>query len=333
VLFHEFHLRTALALLDRTLLRALDVELTRLARRNPEHKGRLLVKDSIGKNLGSGVQQCLSTEREIRHNNLRLMSIQSNRTSMFGNIQRADRSVDLQMESLISRNRSISMESRIERRISLWIPELKGLHGGVVRILRSITNQLSHRKIRRRASKQRQQFCLVILRPDRAILGDRRRVIVARGRDGRSHRAVVLPTKHHVQRHGGDALSDVPAVEEIGEVIADVAGTAAFRSAPGVVGTALELGHKAWHVGLGFLEVTVIVHDLEGDVGAVGGGALAQIAGPALENVSFSFLFFSFLYPGNRYSPKGTNPRRRHRHFHLRWTNPCPKSGSSCWDH
>jgi hypothetical protein len=48
----------------------------------------------------------------------------------------------------------------------------------------------------------------------------------------------------------------------------------------------LEFGHEAWHVGLGFFEVAVVVHYLEGDVGAVGGGALAEIAGPALWSVS-----------------------------------------------
>ena len=93
---------------------------------------------------------------------------------------------------------------------------------------------------------------------------------------------MVLTTKHHVQGHCCHTLPDIPAVEQVGKVIADITGAATFRSTPGVVRAALELGHESRHAGLGFLEVVVVVQDLEGDVGAIGGGTLADITGPTL---------------------------------------------------
>ena len=91
-----------------------------------------------------------------------------------------------------------------------------------------------------------------------------------------------MTTKHHVQGHCCHTLPDVPAVEQVGKVIADITGAATFWSTPGVVRTALELGHESGHAGLGFLEVVVVFQDLEGDVCAISGGTLADIASPAL---------------------------------------------------
>lgn len=59
--------------------------------------------------------------------------------------------------------------------------------------------------------------------------------------DGAGEPPPVGAAEHHVQGDGGDALVDEVAVEDVGEVGADVAGASSLRAAPGVVRASLEL--------------------------------------------------------------------------------------------
>ena len=204
--FVEFHVLASQTLRDLAFLHTTQVELSCLSCRYPKRDKRLLViLCTHRKHLGSRVDDLLGSSVEIRHQHLRLPSIDGDVRSVLRDSQIADGCLDAQLESLQAREGSVGVLGDVETCVVVDVVQFLSEHRrspGVIR--RAVAALLDPRQVFGRTQEETVKFRLGVLVTNRPGLGDGSAVVVA-GTDRRHREAAPRRSaEDHVHVHASD---------------------------------------------------------------------------------------------------------------------------------